>query len=101
MRKDTQEALERLERELLSQEQAELEEEQEFPDEEILFDDEEEFFSEEEVPAYNSDRTDLDLDSYSDEVYEATDTGRGELWFAVVILGLISMIMIGWAVSLL
>ena len=31
MRKDTQEALERLERELLSQEQAELEEEQEFP----------------------------------------------------------------------
>ena len=108
MHKDTQEALERLEQELLAVEKPQLTEE----DLDLLIED---ILSEEdsvEIPeeprnfannyrAYNTDQPDLDLNSYSDEVYEEPQSGRGELIFTTVILGLIAVVMVVWAVSLL
>ena len=66
----------------------------------ILFDEEPE-----EIPAtvrvYNTDRTDVDLDGYSDEVYEEPKEGIGELVFSAVMLALTAGVMIFWAVSML
>ena len=108
MHKDTQEALERLERELLAEEKPELtDDDLDLLIDDILFDDEEE--EELEPPrnhanhyrAYNADPADLDLDGYSDEVYEEPTGSKGELIFSMVMLGLITLVMILWAVSLL
>lgn len=101
MHKDTKEALERLERELLAAEKPEVSDDDlDLLIEGILFDEEPE-----EIPdtiwAYNADRTDLDLDGYSDEVYEEPKQSSGELWFSIVMLALIAGVMIFWAVSML
>lgn len=101
MHKDTREALERLERELLAEEKKQLSDEDlDLLIEGILFDEEPE-----EIPAtiraYNSDRVDVDLDGYSDEVYEEPKESSGELWFSIVMLALTAGVMVFWAVSLL
>ena len=101
MHKDTKEALERLERELLAEEKPELDDDDlDLLIEGILFDEEPE-----EIPdtlrAYNTDPADVELDGYSDEVYQEPTQGSGELWFTVFMLVLIAGTMIFWAVSLL
>lgn len=101
MHKDTKEALERLERELLATEKPKVSDaDLDLLIEDILFDEEPE-----EIPdtirTYNTDEADLDLDHYSDEVYEAPEKGWGELWFALTVLVAIAGIMIWWAVSML
>jgi len=101
MHKDTKEALERLERELLAGEKRNLSDDDlDLLIEDVLFDDEP---MEEPVPvrAYNTDRVDVDLDGYSDEVYEEPKEGSGELIFSVVMLALIAGVMVFWAVSML
>ena len=111
MHKDTQEALERLERELLAEEQPEItDDDLNLLIDGILFDDEEDTPMEEtaiyrssatQYRAYNADETDLDLEEYSDEVYEEPPTDFKELLFPLIILGLICLVMLGWAVSIL
>ena len=111
MHKDTQEALERLERELLAEEQPEpTEDDLDLLIDDILFDDEEDTPLEEtmiyrnsanQYRAYNADRTDLDLEDYSDEVYEEPPVNFKDLLFPLIMLGLICLTMMGWAVSLL
>ena len=111
MHKDTQEALERLERELLAEEEPELtDDDLDLLIDDILFDDEEDVSLEETMifqtgsdhyRAYNADRTELDLDGYSDDVYEEPKPSMVELWFTIIMLGLICLTMISWAVSLL
>ena len=101
MHKDTKEALERLERELLAGEKRNLSDDDlDLLIEGVLFDEEPE-----EIPAtiqaYNTDRVDVDLDGYSDEVYEEPKEGIGELVFSAVMLVLITGVMIFWAVSML
>lgn len=101
MHKDTKEALERLEQELLAEEKPQLSDDDlDLLIEGILFDEEPEEIPDT-VRAYNADPADLDLDGYSDEVYEDPKEGSGELWFAAVMLVLIAGTMIYWAVSLL
>ena len=101
MHKDTKEALERLERELLAGEKRRLtDEDLDLLIEDVLF---------EEAPteppsdlrAYNTDRVDVDLDGYSDEVYEEPKEGTGELIFSVIMLALTAGVMVVWAVSML
>ena len=101
MHKDTKEALERLEQELLAGEKRNLSDDDlDLLIGDILFDEEPE-----EIPAtvrvYNTDRTDVDLDGYSDEVYEEPKEGIGELVFSAVMLALTAGVMIFWAVSML
>ena len=101
MHKDTKEALERLERELLAGEKRRLtDEDLDLLIEDVLFDDEPE-----EIPAtvrtHNTDRTDVDLDGYSDEVYEESREGLGEMIFSGVMLALVAGVMVLWAVSML
>ena len=101
MHKDTKEALERLERELLAGEKRSISDDDlDLLIEGVLFDEEPE-----EIPAtvraYNTDRVDVDLDGYSDEVYEEPREGVGELVFSAVMLTLIAGVMIFWAVSML
>ena len=102
MRKDTQEALEWLEQELLAEEQKD-----DLPDEDldllvegILFDDDPE-----EIPAtvraYNTDRVDVDLDRYSDEVYEAPKKSGSPMIFFLILLALLVCAMYLWVVKLL
>ena len=101
MHKDTREALERLERELLAGEKRRLtDEDLDLLIEDVLYDD---------VPmeapaalrAYNTDRVDVDLDGYSDEVYEDPKEGIGELVFSIIMLALIAGVMAFWAVRML
>ena len=108
MHKDTQEALERLEQELLAVEKPQLtEEDLDLLIEDILTEEDSAEIPEEprnfanDYRAYNTDRPDLDLNSYSDEVYEEPQAGGGELVFATVMLGLITVVMVVWAVSML
>ena len=101
MHKDTKEALERLERELLAGEKRQIDDDDlDLLIEGILFDEEPE-----EIPAtvrvYNTDRVDVDLDGYSDEVYEEPKESYGELIFSVITLALMAGVMVFWAVSML
>ena len=98
MRKDTQEALEWLEQELLAEEEEEV-----LPDDDldlliddILFEDDPE-----EIHAYNSDRVDVDLDRYSDEVYNEPPESNGTLIFFLILLALMICVMYLWAVKML
>ena len=101
MHKDTKEALERLERELLAGEKRRLtDEDLDLLIEDVLFDDES-VEAPASVRAYNTDRTDVDLDGYSDEVYEEPREGRGELIFSIIMLALTAGVMVFWAVSML
>ena len=101
MHKDTKEALERLERELLAGEKRRLSDD----DLDLLIEDV--LYTGETVEApttvqsYNTDRVDVDLDGYSDEVYEDPKEGSGELIFSVIMLALIAGVMAFWAVSML
>ena len=101
MHKDTREALERLERELLAGEKRQIDDDDlDLLIEGILFDEEPE-----EIPAtvrvYNTDRVDVDLDGYSAEVYEEPKESYGELIFSVLTLALMAGVMVFWAVSML
>ena len=101
MHKDTKEALERLEKELLAGEKRRIDDDDlDLLIEGILFDE-----VPEEIPAtvraYNTDRVDVDLDGYSDEVYEEPKEPYGELIFSVITLALIAGVMVFWAVSML
>ncbi len=101
MHKDTKEALERLERELLAGEKRRLtDDDLDLLIEDVLFDDEPEAIPET-VRTYNTDRVDVDLDGYSDEVYEEPKEGMGELIFSAVMLALTAGVMVFWAVSML
>ena len=101
MHKDTKEALERLEQELLAGEKRRVDDDDlDLLIEGILFDEEPE-----EIPAtvraYNADRVDVDLDGYSDEVYEEPKPAYGELVFSIIMLALMAGVMVFWAVSML
>lgn len=101
MHKDTKEALERLEKELLAGEKRRIDDDDlDLLIESILFDEEPE-----EIPAtvraYNTDRVNVDLDGYSDEFYEEPKEPYGELIFSVITLALIAGVMVFWAVSML
>ena len=101
MHKDTREALERLEQELLAGEKRRLDDDDlDLLIEDILFDDEPEVIHTS-VRSYNTDRVDVDLDGYSDEVYEAPKEPYGELIVSVITLALIAGVMVFWAVSML
>ena len=118
MHKDTQEALERLEKELLAQEENTVH----TPTDEELDALLEEFLNEEEpapeepkyrnysngygraqaVTAYNTDNTDAKLDEYSDEVYEAPREKLTGLLVtaAVELLGIVAVLAY-WAIKFL
>ena len=101
MHKDTKEALERLEKELLDGEKRRISDDDlDLLIEGILFDEEPEEIPET-VRAYNADRVDVDLDGYSDEVYEEPKEHYGELILSVITLALIAGVMVFWAVSML
>ena len=101
MHKDTKEALERLERELLAGEKRRLtDEDLDLLIEDVLFE-EAPTEAPSDLRAYNTDRVDVDLDGYSDEVYEEPREGTGELIFSVIMLALTAGVMIFWAVSML
>ena len=101
MHKDTKEALERLERELLAGEKRRLTgDDLDLLIEDVLFDDEPVEVPPS-VPVYNTDRADVDLDGYSDEVYEEPREGWGELIFSAVMLALVAGVMVYWAVNML
>ena len=101
MHKDTKEALERLEQELLAGEKRQVDDDDlDLLIEGILFDDEPEEIPDA-VRVYNTDRTDVDLDGYSDEIYEEPKETYGELIFSVLTLALMAGVMVFWAVSML
>ena len=102
MHKDTKEALARLEQELLSSGQTRIsDDELDLLIEDILLEEE----APEDIPprrVYNADKTDPDLELYSDEVYtEPEDKKTAELWFTLLILALTVGVMVWWAVSIL
>lgn len=111
MFRDKKEELRRLEEELLLEEQMEEEEAQseEEEEEEELLDDEQDFGEETEetyynysnrygqIRTYNSDRTDEDLDVFSEEVYEGNDRGGiGGLTLLAVFLLVAMVFVLGW-----
>ena len=101
MHKDTKEALERLEQELLAGEKRQVDDDDlDLLIEGILFDEEPEEIPDT-VRAYNADRVDVDLDGYSDEVYEEPKQAYGELVFSIIMLALTAGVMVFWAVSML
>ena len=89
MFRDKEQELERLNRQL-------LEEEEEDEDEEYDEEDDEEYDEENEAQedlqdynAYNSDTADVDLDAYSDEVYTAPRRGCGCAALAILLTSLV------------
>ena len=80
MFRDKDEALARLEEELL---------EEDAPQEEVPEEEEEEY-EELDVPIYNADRADLDLEAFSQEVYDPTTGKRSRalVWLFFLLCGI-------------